>query len=125
MMIVPLFLAAVSCDSGDEQAHPHANPYEQFKGTWTGVFTGEDSGTWSALIDKDGKATGTISSGENPSLQFDLSGRIAENGTVNMSYTYNGQQVGTMTGTMTTASATGNWESSVRNMKGTWSGTKK
>jgi len=125
MVIIPMTITAVSCDSNDEQPHQHVNPYDQFKGTWTGVFTGEDSGSWSASIDHEGKATGSISSHGDASLEFELSGKISENGTVSMTYTYNGQQVGTMTGTMTATSSSGTWESSVQGLKGTWTGTKK
>lgn len=125
MVIMPVTLTAVSCDSNDEQSHEHVNPYDQFKGTWTGSFSGEDSGTWNATIDKDGKAAGTISSNGISSLTFQLSGTISENGSINMSYTYNGQQLGTMTGTMGTVNASGTWESPVQDKKGTWTGTKK
>lgn len=125
MVIIPMALIAISCDSDDGQPHQHVNPYDQFKGTWAGTFSGEDSGTWSATIDKDGKAAGTISSNGNSSLTFQLSGTLSENGSINMTYTYNGQQVGTMTGTMTTASASGIWESPLQDKSGTWAGTKK
>lgn len=125
LVIIPMTLTAVSCGSDDEQPHQHVNPYDLFKGTWTGTFSGEDSGTWSATIDKEGKAEGTISSNGNSSLTFQLSGTISESGSVNMSYTYNGQQVGTMTGTMTAANASGTWESPVQNKSGSWAGAKK
>lgn len=125
LIILPLALGVISCSSNDDAPHEHVNPYDKFKGSWSGTFSGGDSGTWAASIDKDGKVTGTITSNSIASATFALSGKISENGTVDMNYTYNNQEIGTMTGTMAESTASGKWESPVQKLEGTWQGSKK
>ena len=110
---------AVSCSSDDN--NPAVNPYEKFQGTWTGTFSGEDEGTWTANIDDTGKATGKIES-NTMTFPFDLEGQISENGEINMEYTSGTSAGGTMTGTMTETSASGIW--SGFGLQGTWEGAK-
>ncbi len=113
----------ISCSSDDHTPEEQVNPYEKFKGTWTGIFTGDtEGGTWTATFDANGKATGTLSSS---SFSFDLKGQVSENGTISAEYYMDTTLVGEMNGTMTENSASGTWESSLLNIQGTWSGNKK
>lgn len=122
-LLVVLFVGITSCNSEDEP-HVHENKLEKFKGNWSGTFEGGDTGNWTASIDETGKATGTVTSNSIPDVNFELTGNIQENGTINVSYSYSGQQVGTMTGTLTETSGSGTWNSPVQDLNGTWTGTK-
>lgn len=119
-----LTFGAVSCNSSDDNhVHPE-NKLEKFKGTWVGTFSGGDTGNWTATIDESGKATGTVASNSVSSVNFVLTGTVTENGTINVSYTYNDEVVGTMTGTLTEKTGSGTWKSPVQNLEGTWTGSK-
>ena len=49
-----------------------------FEGTWSGTFSGNDSGTWLVLIDSDGKVSGTAHS--NSSNDYAVEGIVTSNG---------------------------------------------
>jgi len=119
-----LAFGSVSCDSSDDNHVHQENKLEKFKGTWVGTFSGGDTGSWTAIIDAAGKATGTVTSNSVASVNFVLTGNVTENGTINVSYSYNGQEVGTMTGTLTEKTGSGTWESPLQDLDGTWTGTK-
>jgi len=118
-----LAFGSISCSSDDNHVHQE-NKLEKFKGTWVGTFSGGDTGNWTATIDAAGKATGTVSSNSVASVNFVLTGNVTENGTINVSYSYSGEEVGTMTGTLTNKTGSGTWTSPVQDLDGTWTGTK-
>lgn len=120
LCIAPLCLGAISCDSNDDN-HVHVNPYDAYKGTWKGTYTGDGDGTWTATFDSAGKAEGTLVSGNNT---FNLKGEVSENGTINAEYTSGTTVVGTMSGTLTDKTGSGTWDNKIQNLKGTWTGTK-
>lgn len=118
-----LAFGSISCSSDDNHVHQE-NKLEKFKGTWVGTFSGGDTGNWTATIDAEGKATGTVASNSVASVNFPLTGNVTENGTINVSYSYSGEEVGTMTGTLTDKTGSGTWTSPVQDLEGTWTGTK-
>lgn len=91
-----------------------------FAGTWTGTFTGNDSGTWTVYIND----KGTVSGGGTSVVAngpFIISGKI--NNTGNMVATFGTSSLdGTFNGTMSGTQATGTWFNG--NYLGTWTGTK-
>lgn len=119
-----LALGTISCDANDDQHEHQENKLEKFKGTWVGTFSGGDSGSWTATIDAAGKASGTVVSNSAPSVNFVLTGNVTENGTIAISYSYNNQEVGTMTGTLTEKTGSGTWASPIQDLEGNWTGTK-
>lgn len=122
LLFAPLAFTTTSCNSDDSTPTEQVNPYDKFKGTWTGTYSGdEDNGTWTATFDHTGKAIGSLVSG---TISFDLKGQVSENGVVTATYTYSNNVVGTMTGTMTETTASGEWDSPIQSMNGTWKGTK-
>jgi len=119
-----LLFGFTACSSDDNTPVEQVNPYEKFKGTWVGTFSGGDTGSWTATIDETGKATGTVTSNSVASVNFALIGNVTENGTINVSYSYSGQEVGTMTGTLTETTGSGTWTSPLQDLDGTWTGAK-
>ena len=83
-----------------------------------------DTGSWTATIDATGKATGTLTSTTDPSLNFVVTGEVSENGILNATYNYGTIEVGTMTGTLTEKTGSGTWESPLQELDGTWTGAK-
>lgn len=113
---------AVSCSSDDNTPAEQLNPYDKFEGTWKGTFSGDtEGGIWTATFDKNGKATGTLST---ESYEFELEGQVSESGEINAEYTNGTTLVGEMNGTMTETTASGSWESSLLRISGTWEGAK-
>jgi len=119
-----LTFGSISCDSSDDNQAQIENKLAKFKGTWVGTFSGGDTGNWTATIDAAGKATGTVSSNSVASINFVLSGSVNENGTINVSYKYSDEEVGTMTGTLNEKTGSGTWDSPDQELNGTWVGTK-
>ncbi len=113
------FFSVVSCNSDD---NAQENPYEIYAGDWSGTFSGDDEGTWSASIDQNGYVIGTLVS-NIATFPMSIEGQVSQNGEVDMEYfDVGGNQVGTMTGSLTADTATGNW--SGFDMQGTWEGSK-
>lgn len=115
-----LAFGSISCSSDDNQVHQE-NKLEKFKGTWVGTYSGNGEGTWTATFDSAGKAEGTLVSGSNT---FNLTGEVAENGTINAEYKSGTTLVGTMTGTLTDKTGSGTWDNTLQNLNGTWVGTR-
>lgn len=124
LMIAPLTFVTTSCNSDDSSPIEPANPFDKFKGTWNGTHSGEDTedGTWTATFDHNGKASGTLLSGN---VSFELKGEVSKNGEITAEYSTGTTVVGTMSGTMTENAASGTWKSPLLSIQGTWSGTKK
>lgn len=117
-----LALGTVACNSDDNAPTEQVNPYEKFKGIWTGSFSGNtQGGNWTATFDTNGKAMGTLTTGN---FTFDLEGQVSENGEITAKYKNDTTEVGTMTGTMTETTASGTWKSPLLNIEGTWEGSK-
>lgn len=121
-LLSTLLLGFTACSSDDNTPIEQVNPYEKFKGTWVGTFSGDtEGGTWTATFDAQGYATGTLST---DGYTFDLEGQVSENGTIDAEYTNGTTLVGKMNGTMTATTASGTWESPLLGIQGTWTGAK-
>jgi len=106
-----LVLAISACKKSD------SNP---FKGTWSGTFTGNDSGTWTVSVNDNGTVTGTGTSVVAASA-FTISGRINNAG--NLLATFGTSSLdGTFNGTMSGTTASGTWSNGI--YQGPWTGTK-
>lgn len=71
-----VMIVTLSCSSDDSS--DSGEPIE-FAGSWSGTFSGGDSGVWSAIINEDGTVTGdAFSSAAQESLP--LNGTIATDG---------------------------------------------
>src|SRR5690606_9867359 len=53
LFTIILGLVTLSCSKSDDQQE------SEYQGTWSGTFSGDANGIWSALIDSDGVITGT------------------------------------------------------------------
>ncbi len=120
-LLSTLLFGFTACSSDDNTPIEQVNPYEKFKGTWVGTYSGDGDGTWTATFDNAGKAEGTLVSG---SSTFNLIGEVAENGTINAEYKSGTTVVGTMTGTLTEKTGSGTWTSPLQDLDGTWTGAK-
>ncbi|MDO5637961.1 MAG: hypothetical protein Q4G18_12025 [Myroides sp.] len=120
-LLSTLLLGFTACSSDDNTPIEQVNKLEKFKGTWIGTYTGDGNGTWTATFDSAGNAVGTLVSG---SSTFNLTGEVAENGTINAEFMSGTTVVGTMTGTLTETTGSGTWNNTIQNYNGTWTGTK-
>ena len=116
-----LVFGFVACNSDDNTPVEQTNLYAKYQGKWSGTYTGDGNGTWTATFDNNGKAVGSLVSGGNT---FNLSGEVAENGEINAEYKSGSAVVGTMTGTLTDKTGSGTWDNTIQNLNGTWTGTK-
>lgn len=122
LCLLSLIVAATyACNSDDNTQVVTPNPYEQFKGTWTGTYTGDAEGTWNATFDETGRAEGTLVAGNN---SFKLTATVTESGIINAEYTSGTTVIGSMSGTLTNKTGSGTWHNAIQNYTGTWQGTK-
>ena len=104
-----------SCSKDDEKANP-------FQGSWSGTYTGPDTGTWTANIDSKGVIAGSVDS-DLLNFPVPLQGVVDDQG--KFSSTVGTTQMGlTFTGQLTSTIGQGTWESSDGSSSGTWTGTK-
>lgn len=119
-MLITTF-SVISCSSDDNSSQ--VNPYDKFQGEWSGRYSGDGDGEWSATIDNSGKASGTISS-DSGNFTFDIKGQVTESGELSAEYYSDGNTVGTMAGTINETTGSGTWTIPSMGVQGTWTGTK-
>jgi hypothetical protein len=93
----------------------------QFSGNWTGTYTGDDSGIWTATITTNGEVNGN-STNANGDLQS-LSGTVTNSGTFSATVG-TGSLGSSFTGTLSGNNGVGVWENLALQYTGTWAGTK-
>lgn len=100
------------------------DPYKDYEGSWSGVYSGEDTGNWSATINDEGIVSGTAVSDSLPAFTFGLKGTISEDGAFNAN---SNSTLGTIdfTGQANSSSVSGEWVNTLSTLKGTWTGSKK
>lgn len=116
LFTIILGLVTLSCSKSDDQQE------SEYQGTWSGTFSGDANGTWSALIDPDGVITGTANfNGIGSTLQ--LKGSVSPSGAfqATVGTASNGAQ---FSGQLTETSGSGTWINTALSMDGTWDGTR-
>ena len=104
-----------SCSKDDEKASP-------FQGSWSGTYTGPDTGTWTANINAEGVIAGSV---DSDLLNFPLPLQGVVNDQGEFTSTVGTAQLGlTFTGQLTSNTGQGTWESTDASSSGTWTGTK-
>ena len=100
------------------------DPKSAYMGTWEGTFSGDDSGTWTMLVDQEGAFSGTVyaSGGQNP---YPLTGTVDDTGAMEAYIDINGSILdfdGQVAPDKVTASGT--WGNPALKLTGTWEGSK-
>ena len=109
LIMLPLTLLTVSCHD-EEDPIVKTTPYSKYKGSWTGTYSGSDSGTINYSVKDDGTITGDIESKNFSESNLILKGKVTIEGEVNIRLIYNDvQDVGGYIGSMTESSASGSW----------------
>ncbi len=115
LLLILFGLSIYSCSKDDDNS-------SELAGNWSGTFTGDVVGTWTATISESGVVSGTtmvtsvsivavLNGNVNPDGKF-----TATAGTTSLGYNFNGQLSG--------SSGSGTWENSAKTQSGSWSGTK-
>lgn len=94
-----------------------------YMGTWQGTFSGDDSGTWDMVADKDGKFMGEMYS-ENSKQSYPLTGSIDNNGKFDALIIVSGDTINFDGQGSGGTSASGTWENPSYMISGTWVGAK-
>lgn len=108
------FTACSSDDSGDVMV--------EFAGTWSGTFSGGDSGTWQISVTNNGTANGEVFSNN-------LGGFLSVSGSVDTSGDFratagSAENGATFSGTFVENSSSGTWENNAADISGTWQGSR-
>lgn len=69
----------ISCKSDDDSTTNDQENVSEFKGTWAGSFSGDDSGTWEVIINDSGTINGSFIS-NSVGTPIPLEGQVQENG---------------------------------------------
>ena len=123
IIISVFFILFYSCDkestnSSSTQNQSNNIPTE-FQGVWSGFFTGDDTGSWTALISDEGIVTGSIKSGSG--YGDEINGTVENNGAFTAGTVSTGS---TFVGSLNEGIASGQWSNSSLNISGSWQGTK-
>ncbi len=97
--------------------------YKAYKGTWSGTYSGGDSGKWTVNIDDDGGITGVARPDSLSNFTFDVTGSVSTSGELTAQVNI---IISTLdfTGTLSGNSANGVWKNQGQNIEGTWTGTR-
>lgn len=118
VLLIMLLILAFSCSKDDPTSSTH-----QFAGNWSFTVSGQATGNGNFHIDNDGSFSVllnfTTSSGTTSNV---ISGKVSTDGTLqDGKILYNGQQIGTVSGTFTGNAGSGSYSS---NVSGTWAAAK-
>lgn len=118
-------LLTVSCHE-EEDPIVKTTPYSKFKGPWSGIYSGGDSGIIEFSVKDDGTIIGTIESENFPESDLSLKGKVTIEGQVNIRLMYIDEvDIGGFIGNMTESTASGTWNNtSAGNITGTWTAAK-
>ncbi len=113
--LLALVLSTVSCNK---------EPYADYEGSWTGSYSGDDYGVWTATINSEGEVSGSAISDSLPNFPFDLSGTVSESGAFDAQANV---FVGTINfeGQIQGSGASGSWSNLQAGIAGSWTGSKK
>ena len=117
-LLFTILVASTLCISCNKE-----NAYSEYKGQWSGIFIGEDTGIWNVTINSDGAVNGTAVSDSFTTFPFSLHGNITENGYFDAEADL-GVGVIDFEGQIQNSSVSGTWTSTIGNIQGTWSGKK-
>ena len=113
-----IVLFTVGCSKDDEDT----GDLELYVGSWSGTFSGSDSGTFLVTIYIDGEVSGTAFS-NNLKQNIPLNGEIDESGNFDAVLGVSDSGA-SFTGKFTETKASGTWKNPPLNFSGTWNGVK-
>lgn len=117
-----LSILFIQCSSDDNDSYP-INNQSQFKGNWSGSYTGMSEGTWSASIDENGVFSGKTKPTQGLSIFF-IEGEVNDNGILNAQFYFNNTVVGQFSGNLIQTEGQGQWTNTILNLTGSWKGSK-
>ena len=116
LILILLSFSIYSCSKSDDNSSDLA-------GNWSGTFTGDEIGTWTATISESGIVIGKVKV-TNFAIESELNGNVSSGGkftatvgTTSLGYKFDGQLNG--------STGSGTWENSNKTHVGSWSGIKK
>ena len=119
LFLITFIFTLFACSGGDDNNN---TTNSEFQGEWSGTFSGDDNGTWTASINSKGDVSGTSYStifNDNYSLQGYVSSSGQFQATIG---TTSGGAV--FTGQFNGNSGSGMWVNTGAMMSGSWSGNK-
>jgi len=117
VLLIPLLFT--TCKKEEDNT---SSTSSQFSGSWTGTYSGDDSGVWAATISSTGDVNGnsTNANGDNQTLSGSVTNSGSFSATVGTG-TLGSNFVGQFSGN----SGSGTWSNSSVGFTGTWEGDKK
>ena len=76
-----LVLSFLACSNESSDDNININLESEYKGLWSGSFSGEDNGTWTLTVQNTGIVVGSFTSKEHNEIHS-FSGRVDENGDI-------------------------------------------
>jgi hypothetical protein len=114
-----LALTLMTCSGSDSDNVTNGSDYQ---GNWSGTFSGDDSGTWTASINSVGEVSG-IALSTTFSDTYALEGSVSASGQFQATLGTSSAG-GVFTGQLGSNSGSGTWVNETAMMSGSWSGTK-
>ena len=121
ILYLSLALLIFACSSGGDDDNNNTTNSE-FQGEWSGTFSGDDNGTWSAGINSNGDVSGTAYS-TTFADNYSLEGSVSSSGQFQATFGTSSAG-GEFTGQLNGNSGSGTWVNTGAMMNGSWSGSK-
>ncbi|MDX5321911.1 MAG: hypothetical protein LPK45_12275 [Bacteroidota bacterium] len=123
-MLTLSLMLFVACSKSEDPAPAPANTDNKYMGTWQGVFSGGDNGTWSMTVDKAGAFTGELYSG-NAAKSYPFTGSISAAGVLTADINVEGVLIDfDGQGSEDGKTANGTWGNTAAMISGVWQGAK-
>jgi hypothetical protein len=111
-LFLVLGLFACSNESVDDNININPNLESEFKGLWSGSFSGEDNGTWTLTVQNTGIVVGSFTSKDHNEIHS-FSGSVDENGDILASIVLE-NVTGSFTGNLNNGLSSGSYSVSSR-----------
>lgn len=122
LLVFTLAFLTFNCGGSDDDTPEEEVSLEIIAGSWSGTFEGDDSGTYTVVVNANGTVTGTA-------FSDDLQQNLALNGTIDNAGNFDAvagsaANGATFTGKFRATTSSGTWNNPTFNESGTWQGTK-
>ena len=112
-LFLVLGLFACNIEPVDDTININPNLESEFKGLWSGSFSGEDNGTWTLTVQNTGIVVGSFTSKDHNEIHS-FSGSVDENGDILASIVLE-EVTGSFTGNLNNGLSSGSYSVSSRN----------
>lgn len=116
LLALSLGIMSTSCSKDDDDSIATS----KYKGEWSGQYSGDVTGNWSATVNNTGQVVGTFTP-DSTTFEVEINGSVNSKGNLIAKFDL---FEGNFNGQLNDSIASGTWENTTQNLSGVWTGQK-